>query len=211
MAGASLRGDRARHRQLPGDVPGRPAAWATPSPTCSSTASPPSSWRRPTSAPRRSPTSRRAAWSPASSARPWRASRPISGCRCSRRASCAVIVIHAIVFTVLGFIEFPAVKAEDPTGPQRPLLEIVTQPAYMVAGAGAMIAFGVMSFVMAASPLAIVQCGLEQDRGADHHLRARHGHVRAGLLHRPPDRALRRVQHHDRRHRAADAAASPSP
>ena len=99
----------------------------------------------------------------------------------------AVIVVHAIVFTVLGFIEFPVVKAEDVTGPQRPLLEIVTQPAYMVAAAGAMIAFGVMSFVMAASPLAIVQCGLEQDRGADHDLRPRHGHVRAGLLHRPPD------------------------
>jgi MFS family permease len=73
---------------------------------------------------------------------------------------CAVIVIHAIVFSVLGFIEFPVVKPEDVSGPQRPLLEIVTQPAYMVAAAGAMIAFGVMSFVMAASPLAIVQCGL---------------------------------------------------
>jgi predicted MFS family arabinose efflux permease len=74
----------------------------------------------------------------------------------------AVIVIHAIVFMVLSFIEFPAVKAEDASGPQRPLLEIVTQPAYMVAAAGAMIAFGVMSFVMAASPLAIVQCGLDK-------------------------------------------------
>jgi MFS family permease len=74
----------------------------------------------------------------------------------------AVIVIHAIVFVILGFIEFPVVKAEDATGPQRPLLQIVTQPAYMVAAAGAMIAFGVMSFVMAASPLAIVQCGLDK-------------------------------------------------
>lgn len=73
-----------------------------------------------------------------------------------------VIVIHAIVFTVLGFIEFPVVKAEDAAGPQRPLMQIVTQPAYMVAAAGAMIAFGVMSFVMAASPLAIVQCGLDK-------------------------------------------------
>ena len=72
----------------------------------------------------------------------------------------AVVCIHAVVFTVLGFIEFPRVKAEDVAGPQRPLFEIVTQPAYMVAAAGAMIAFGVMSFVMAASPLAIVQCGL---------------------------------------------------
>jgi MFS family permease len=75
---------------------------------------------------------------------------------------CAVVVIHAIVFTVLSFIEFPVVKAEDNAGPQRPLLEIVTQPAYMVAAVGAMIAFGVMSFVMAASPLAIVQCGLDR-------------------------------------------------
>jgi len=74
---------------------------------------------------------------------------------------CAVIVIHAIVFTALGFIEFPPVKPEDHAGPQRPLLEIVTQPAYMVACAGAVIAFGVMSFVMAASPLAIVMCGLK--------------------------------------------------
>jgi MFS family permease len=74
---------------------------------------------------------------------------------------CAVIVIHILVFIVLGFIEFPQVRVEDTTGPQRPLLEIVTQPAYMVACAGAMIAFGVMSFVMAASPLAIVQCGLK--------------------------------------------------
>src|SRR6185436_17319161 len=63
---------------------------------------------------------------------------------------------------VLAIIEFPVVKPEDATGPQRPLLEIVTQPAYMVAASGAMIAFGVMSFVMAASPLAIVQCGLSK-------------------------------------------------
>jgi predicted MFS family arabinose efflux permease len=74
----------------------------------------------------------------------------------------AVICIHAMVFAVLGFIEFPRVKAEDAAGPQRPLFEIVTQPAYMVAAAAAMIAFGVMSFVMAASPLAIVQCGLSK-------------------------------------------------
>lgn len=74
----------------------------------------------------------------------------------------AVIGIHAIVFVVMSFIEFPAVKVEDHSGPQRPLLQIVTQPAYMVAVTAAMIAFGVMSFVMAGSPLAIVQCGLDR-------------------------------------------------
>ncbi|HEY6982327.1 MFS transporter [Reyranella sp.] len=74
----------------------------------------------------------------------------------------AVVVVHVIVFMVLSLIEFPVIRTEDSTEPQRPLLEIVTQPAYMVAVAGAMIAFGVMSFVMAASPLAIVQCGLDK-------------------------------------------------
>jgi MFS family permease len=74
----------------------------------------------------------------------------------------AVVIVHILVFIVMGFIEFPQVKSEDTTGPQRPLREIVTQPTYMVACAGAMIAFGVMSFVMAASPLAIVQCGLDK-------------------------------------------------
>lgn len=73
----------------------------------------------------------------------------------------AVVIVHVLVFIVLGFIEFPQVRAEDTTGPQRPLREIVTQPAYLVACAGAIIAFGVMSFVMAASPLAIVMCGLK--------------------------------------------------
>lgn len=74
----------------------------------------------------------------------------------------AVVAIHALVFVVMSFIEFPVVRGEDSAGPQRPLLQIVTQPAYMVAAAGSMIAFGVMSFVMAASPLAIVQCGLDK-------------------------------------------------
>ena len=74
----------------------------------------------------------------------------------------AVVIVHILVFIVLGFIEFPQVKSEDTAGPQRPLREIVTQPTYMVACAGAMIAFGVMSFVMAASPLAIAQCGLDK-------------------------------------------------
>jgi MFS family permease len=73
-----------------------------------------------------------------------------------------VIVLHVVVFVLHGFIDYPEVKAAEVEGPQRPLLEIVAQPTYMVAAAGGMIAFGVMSFVMAASPLAIVQCGLSR-------------------------------------------------
>ena len=76
---------------------------------------------------------------------------------------CASCCIHFIVFMRAGLHRVPGVvKAED-FRPAAALLEIVTQPAYMVAAAGGMIAFGVMSFVMAASPLAIVQCGLSKE------------------------------------------------
>jgi MFS family permease len=44
--------------------------------------------------------------------------------------------------------------------PPRSLLEIASQPRYAAAVIAAMIAFGTMSFLMGASPLAIVGCGL---------------------------------------------------
>ena len=40
------------------------------------------------------------------------------------------------------------------------MLEIASQPTYLVAVIAGMIAFGTMSFLMSASPLAIVACGL---------------------------------------------------
>ena len=72
-----------------------------------------------------------------------------------------MVILHIIVFIVMGFIRFPPpVKADPITGPQRPLWEIATQPNYLVAVTAAMISFGTMSFLMSASPLAIVACGL---------------------------------------------------
>jgi hypothetical protein len=41
------------------------------------------------------------------------------------------------------------------------LREIVGQPTYLVAVLSAMVAFGVMSFLMTAAPLAIVACGID--------------------------------------------------
>lgn len=73
----------------------------------------------------------------------------------------ALIVLHAVAFFVLRLIEFPPVKVEQASGPQRPLSEIALQPTYLVAVTAAMIAFGVMSFLMTATPLAIVACGLD--------------------------------------------------
>jgi len=73
----------------------------------------------------------------------------------------ALIVLHAVAFLVLRLIEFPPVKVEQVSGPQRSLSEIALQPTYVVAVTAAMVAFGVMSFLMTATPLAIVACGLD--------------------------------------------------
>jgi MFS family permease len=73
----------------------------------------------------------------------------------------ALIVLHGVVFVVLRLIEFPPVKVEHATGPQRSLAEIATQPVYLVAVLAGMVAFGVMSFLMTATPLAIVACGID--------------------------------------------------
>ena len=78
----------------------------------------------------------------------------------------ALIGIHAIVFTIMGFIKFPpmqeaTVKADGTAvAPPRPLLEIASQPRFIAAVISGMVAFGIMSFLMSASPLAIVACGL---------------------------------------------------
>lgn len=75
----------------------------------------------------------------------------------------AMFAVHVLVFIVMSFIRFPALTATETAaaaGPQRPLWEIATQPQFVVAVLSAMVAFGTMSFLMSASPLAIVACGL---------------------------------------------------
>jgi len=77
----------------------------------------------------------------------------------------SMIAIHVVVFVIMGFIRFPPVNdpaAGVPQGEQRPLWQIAIQPHYAVSVITAMIAFGTMSFLMSASPLAIVACGLPQ-------------------------------------------------
>ncbi|WP_137126793.1 MFS transporter [Roseomonas sp. HF4] len=79
----------------------------------------------------------------------------------------AMAGLHIVVFVVMGFIRFPApdaarvpaAAAAAPAEPPRPLLRIAAQPRFLAAVASAMVAYGVMSFLMTASPLAIVGCG----------------------------------------------------
>lgn len=80
-----------------------------------------------------------------------------------------MFLVHALVFVVVSCIRFPAVPFASPAVgggepitpvPPRPLLHIVAQPRFIAAVIAGMVAFGVMSFLMSASPLAIVACGL---------------------------------------------------
>jgi MFS family permease len=80
-----------------------------------------------------------------------------------------MFAVHALVFVVVSFIPFPALPLATPGAggtaaatplPPRPLLQIVAQPRFIAAVIAGMVAFGVMSFLMSASPLAIVACGL---------------------------------------------------
>jgi MFS family permease len=59
----------------------------------------------------------------------------------------------------LSLIEFPPAPARKAGGGGRPLSEIMKQPVFIVAAAGAL-SYGVMNLLMAATPIAMQQCGL---------------------------------------------------
>ena len=74
--------------------------------------------------------------------------------------------LHVIVFTIMSFISFPPVATAASTAsqaeiaaPPRPLWVIASQPRFIASAMAGMLAFGTMSFIMSASPLAIVGCG----------------------------------------------------
>ena len=78
----------------------------------------------------------------------------------------AILCLHVIVFMVMSFITFPPIAATasaasptEATAPPRPLWEIASQPRFIASAMAGMLAFGTMSFIMSASPLAIVGCG----------------------------------------------------
>lgn len=78
-------------------------------------------------------------------------------------AGCFIVVacVQALSFAFLYFVRIPP-AAKPPEGVHvRPLSVIVRQPTFLVAAIGAMIGYGVMSFVMTATPLAIMGCGYE--------------------------------------------------
>ena len=72
----------------------------------------------------------------------------------------SLIVLHALNFIVLGRIRFPRAHVQHLHGAPRRMFEVARQPVFVVAVVSAMCAFGMMSFLMTASPLAIIACGL---------------------------------------------------
>jgi MFS family permease len=68
---------------------------------------------------------------------------------------------------VLSFIRFPTHQPPVPGAPAgRPLVEIARQPTFIVAVTAGALGFGVMNLLMAATPLAMQQCGLPFDDAA---------------------------------------------
>lgn len=79
----------------------------------------------------------------------------------------ALIGVALIGLVVLSFIRFPEHVPPVPgasTG--RPMREIARQPAFLVAVAAGALGYGVMNLLMAATPLAMQQCGLPFDDAA---------------------------------------------
>ncbi|MBW7849711.1 MAG: MFS transporter [Rhodospirillales bacterium] len=71
-------------------------------------------------------------------------------------ASIALLQIGAIA--AISFIEIPKAAFGSSSSGGRPLLVIARQPAYVVAVVSATLGYAVMTFVMTATPLAIVGC-----------------------------------------------------
>lgn len=85
-------------------------------------------------------------------------------------AGCYAAIAALSAFTVF-FIQTAALT-KPPVDPsvaptdERPLVEIMRQPTFIVAAISAMVGYGVMILVMSATPLSMVDCGFEFDDAA---------------------------------------------
>jgi len=73
-------------------------------------------------------------------------------------ALAVVAVLAMVLLATLRFPPVPARKAGPYTG--RPLAQVMRQPVFIVAAGASALGYGVMNLLMAATPLAMQQCGL---------------------------------------------------
>lgn len=74
----------------------------------------------------------------------------------------SLIVLCGLSIFLLSFTRIPQLTSLELNEAQRPLMEIAKQPRFITAALSAMVGFGVMSFIMTATPLAMVGCGLTE-------------------------------------------------
>ncbi len=72
----------------------------------------------------------------------------------------AIAVLAAVSILLLGFLAIPAPEARSAASGGRTLAAIARQPAFIAALANGVLGYAIMVFVMSATPLAAVACGL---------------------------------------------------
>jgi MFS family permease len=72
----------------------------------------------------------------------------------------ALAAIALVALAVLAAMQFPPVPVRSASLGGRPLSVIARQPRFIVAAAAGALGYGVMNLLMAATPLAMQQCGL---------------------------------------------------
>ena len=89
-----------------------------------------------------------------------------------------VIVFSVMIIAVVQGLRIPSLTAAQRAEGGRPLSEIMRQPTYLVALTASMFGYGVMTLVMAATPLAMHACGF----GFNHSATVIQGHSIAMFL-----------------------------
>jgi MFS family permease len=72
----------------------------------------------------------------------------------------ALAVVALLSMLLMALITFPPTPVHTASHQGRPLAEIVRQPVFIVAAASGALGYGVMNLLMAATPIAMQQCGL---------------------------------------------------
>jgi MFS family permease len=75
----------------------------------------------------------------------------------------AIMALFGACALLIQFVRIPAPIASSVHGHGRPLPQIMAQPAFIVAVLSGMVAYGVMNFIMVATPFAVEDCGLGPD------------------------------------------------
>jgi MFS family permease len=72
----------------------------------------------------------------------------------------ALAVVALLGIGIMSLIDFAPAPQKKATDTGRPLPQIMRQPVFMVAAAAGALCYGVMNLLMAATPIAMQQCGL---------------------------------------------------